>query len=162
MKARHVLAIMLALSTALWAQGQQPDCAETKTFWDQGCSTDTNCPPSDRNSCTRYSFTPACTGNYDLDCWVVCTGINCFHCKSCVVIYDDVFELAHCTTDSCNISFDCNHTAGSVALTAGHPYTVYVCLMPCPNTGDCDHCTSANGCEAWGCLRLGRILPCWQ
>jgi hypothetical protein len=163
MKMRHVLVVLLVLglSTALWAQGEggdSPLCTDSRSFWDKGCTTDSNCPPTDA-SCTVYNFTPACTGDYIIDAWTACTGTNCGHCRSCVAVYDATFMLARCVSDNCPDA--CTRTCGTVHLTAGHSYTVRVCLSPCPGFGDCATCSDTYGCMAWGCLRYGQAAPCW-
>ncbi len=160
MKYLLLVVVLLVASAAIWAQGDggSPSCCDSKSFSDRGCTTDSDCPPSDA-SCTLYGFTPACTGDYYLDAWTVCTGTNCGHCRSCVIVYDDTFILARCVSDGCPSS--CTHTCGTVRLTAGHPYTVRVCLSPCPGSGNCTTCSDTYGCVAWGCLRFGQTLPCW-
>jgi hypothetical protein len=161
MKVTLLAVALVTVSTVLWAQGEQPDCSETRTFTDKGCSAETGCPPTG-GGCTGYDFTPACSGNYILDVWTTCGGTFCQHCMSCVTVWDGFTQLAACTSDSCQYS-DCNHQCGGVSLTSGHTYTVKVCLSRCPGSdADCTACgAEASRCEAWGCLRLGRTAPCW-
>ncbi len=156
-KAKYVLTLLaiVALIGTAWAQGDgdSPNCNYAKSWSDRDCSNDVNCPPSGTTGCSHYDFTAGCTGTYALRAWTACTTANCEHCQSCVVIYDDTFELAHCVSNGATCSANC-----TVNLIQGHPYRAVVCLSVNPNLGE--NCSESCGaawsdCLAWGCIRYG-------
>jgi hypothetical protein len=152
------LIMVLGLSSALWAQGEQPDCGESRTFEDKGCSNDPNCPPDSWTSCTSYHFTAGCTGNYNVDCWTTCPDHDCNHCRVCFAISDPTF-LTICTTNNCQNN--CTSTDPfTVYLISGQTYTVRVCLSICQDQADCSYCPGSE-CYAYGCLRIGQTAPCY-
>jgi hypothetical protein len=155
-RAKNALTLLaaVALIGTAWAQGDgdSPNCSDAQSWNDKGCSNETSCPPSGTTGCTSYNFTAGCTGTYIFTAWTACTSANCEHCQSCVVIYDDTFELAHCVSGS---QTPCSSNC-TVSLTQGHPYRAAVCLSVNPNLGE--NCSESCGaawsyCEAWGCIR---------
>jgi hypothetical protein len=162
MKATLCLVLTLTLTCTLPAT--TPPCHETATFEDTGCSTNMNCPPTGGTGCTSTSFTPQCNCSYVLDVWTTCVTTNCAHCMSCALVQDGTTLLLSCSSSDCvNGSSGCCRNCGSVALTAGHTYTVTVCLSRCANDADCSTCGDPQyNCKAWACLRCETTsAPCY-
>jgi hypothetical protein len=159
------LCLVLTLTLTCTLPATTPPCHETATFSDTGCSESTDCPITSGTGCTTTSFTALCTCDYALDAWTTCEETNCAHCMSCVAVYEGGTLLATCQTTGCSGGHQgCCRTCGSVALTAGHTYTVTVCLSHCP-PGDatCTTCGDPQyNCKAWACLRCETTsAPCY-
>ena len=140
-----------------WAQsgGESPNCFDAQSWYDKGCSENTTCPLSGTTQCSVYNFTAECGGTYILTAWTACPVTNCFHCQSCVTIFDGGSEVAHCVSSLC-AQQECLATC-SVSLTQDYGYQAVVCLSRCPSDQSCSLACGAQGaeCAAWGCIRYG-------
>jgi hypothetical protein len=158
----YLLMTLIVLNSVL-AQGGSPDCSESQTFCDTGCSNKIYCPPSSiSDGCTTTNFTPSCSGNYYLDAWTSCEEGSCAHCMCCVAVYDGGTLLTACATSTCqDMNPSCCRQCGTVSLTSGHTYSVAVCLKRCPSDDDCFACSHNLNCQACACLRYAITAPCY-
>ncbi|NUO20414.1 hypothetical protein HUU59_13290 [bacterium] len=152
-----MLAVFLCFGNEnVWA------CSECICFNDNTC-TNEECGVTPNANCTRYVFTPSCSGNYSFKTSTTCTGgSNCFDCQSCANIFkisggiEYSISNGNCHTNECDINNctkDCSATGNFVALSSGVSYAVYVCKIPCPDGPDCDDCGA--DCKAWACFSYG-------
>ena len=156
MKCMLVSLIVLLLSTATWAQGDQPDsvpfCVVVK---DATCSTN-GCPPLD--GCESVEFTVPTSGTYNFKCLVHCTSGSCQNCygRVCLQIVDDG-DINSCHAAGGDCTQDCTPNVISQQLQARTNYRLVVCLLPCDNH-TCDDCDET--CKAVGYVyRPGDICP---
>ena len=136
--------------------GGGTDCWQVVSGSDEGCTT-YDCLSAD--GCTAYPFTASCSGRYIIDAWTRCEQGACYECMSCVNIYEDGHYMANCHTTNCSVQICEYSCSDGVELEAGRQYTMYVCLVACPNSS-CSDCEE--DCTAYGCLRYNAVPPCWQ
>jgi hypothetical protein len=162
MKALVCWLIVLGMSTALCAQGDQesPNCTQpTISGTDNSCNDFTaNCGVND-HGCTGTDFEASCTGDFDMGAWL--TGCTSEHCKVCVVVRKRNLPtiVGSCILDVCTDHTDKMSCARAARLETGEEYTLWVCLTYCSTVDDCGSCTS---CTAHGCIRSNtQTAPCW-
>ena len=137
-----------------WAQPCQYD-AQTS---DGSCTNGGTCPYQD--GCTELSFTPTCTGLYDIRAWTGDGQTNCCYgeYQSCVSVYDASTGalmgscfVNHCWLGSC--SSECPHAA---CLVANHTYKLFVCLLDCGY----QTCGMPPPCTAYGRVKFHTASNC--
>jgi hypothetical protein len=157
-KALLTAMVILALSTLVWAQGNDPEsCTFCQCLADAECAA-TACNAAAGADCRSRTFTVPCPGNYALSIHLDCTnGVYCERCcAETVITGPGVSVLCHgtCTTD------DCKEECGTVTLQDGVTYTWYTCLRVCPDE-NCDDCNQGS-CVARAWLRLNQTDTCPQ
>ena len=125
-----ILSLSLVLFGAMaWAQCA---CNQTITVTDVTCTTPHDCIST--TGCTSISFTASCSGEYDFGVALTCgAGLDCSDFNACANVYEGTTFIENCHDNPCS---QCSRTC-TVCLHAGHNYTLYVCLKPCADDGDC-------------------------
>ena len=153
MKSLLLILFSLTLCTALWAQGDAPDCTTCVQLTDATCTEQLNCDLGE--DCTSTYFAVPCDGTYKLRAEMYCTSVGCQYCVACIHIYDGTQWIA-------SVHTPCNSTCtveNNVVLEEGIRYTLYVCLRSCASSNCLDRCTT---CTARGRVQYqNSICPAW-
>lgn len=156
-----VVCLLAARHPGMAQGGGGARCWQVVSGSDEGCTADHDCISTD--GCTAYTFTASCTGTYIIDAWTRCDNGACDECQSCVNIYRGADFMVNCHTTNCNgkiCEYACSGENG-VELESGVQYTMYVCLIPCPDgSPSCSDC--GDDCTAYGCLRHNTLPECWK
>ncbi len=135
MKNAILLAVVLAFSTALWAQGDQPE---------QFCyrAQDDRC--NGAGNCASVSFTPVTNTTIYFRCQIACAnGVDVAHCKVTATLTQAgaTTPLATCKNWNEQGCWDnSSATPISVNVQQGVTYTVTACLESCGPEDCCSNC----------------------
>jgi hypothetical protein len=157
MKYIYVGFMVLALSTALWAQGDgdSPLCYQVVSTFDSTCNNFTNDCSIDHGCNGIFDFQASCT-DYDMDAWVTPTNTTIPHnCHVCVwvTLQSDPggLRFGECDLDVCSEHSTTKTCTGAANLIIGTWYRLHVCLSHCLSVTTCaDNCI---GCKGHGCIR---------
>ena len=146
MKFFMLILLCISLCTALWAQGDAPDCKQCWSVTDVNCDDHTDC--TDWSQAVSQRFTPPCDGDYTFKCKTVCDEPGeCHNCITCSRIVDaatgqvlyqcyTVIDVAGGCENPCE-----NSVYPTVSLTANHDYRLEVSLQRCRDILYCGSCT---------------------
>ncbi len=146
------LALVLVLSTALWAQGDQPSCAFCITVCDKIYNPG-NCGQPD-SSFVSKTFQVPCDTFYQVSAITQCknpTNCTCRDFETCVFVYEpgNPIPIASPHTLTC-YDGTCIWTFTHVPMQRNIQYTLYVGKVPC----GVETCPT---CSPDGCSSLGRV-----
>ncbi len=151
--------ICLAFAALGLAQGGPDACSFSICLEDKTCTDATSCV--NFPGCERTSFTVPCTDDYSLKASTSCSTGSCGMCQGCVVVYQVGNYVGECHTSSCGsgicVSYCPPGSQGTIHLTQGTTYTLFVCMIPCPDQdppSSCDNDYCHSNCKAIGMVYL--------
>ncbi len=157
---RFALALACSvIAVVIVAQEVMAQCTYQTSTTDGSCTSNHDCLV--QTGCAVITFTPSCTGWYDLEAWIDCGDGDCgeYEYQSCVNVFDGTTRIGlNCHNSPCADCHEYCHgtSGGAVCLQANHEYKLYVCLIACGG----GTCPEPPGCTAHGKVKFNGNGTC--